>query len=63
MNRKSSFVLAVVTLGLLSAGVCAAGPGIGQSAPGFTLKDSANVNHSLSDFHGKVVLLNFWASW
>jgi len=63
MNWKTSLILAVTVLGLLSAGACLAGPGIGQPAPGFTLKDSANVNHSLSDQSGKVVMLNFWASW
>lgn len=29
----------------------------------FTLKDLSDKNHSLSDFSGKVVLINFWASW
>ena len=32
-------------------------------APGFTLEDMDEENHSLKDFHGKVVLLNFWATW
>lgn len=32
-------------------------------APGFTLKDSNGQNVSLSDYKGKVVLLNFWATW
>ena len=36
---------------------------IGQSAPSFALKDSAGAMHRLSDFKGKVVLLDFWASW
>ncbi len=33
------------------------------SAPGFTLKNLRGENASLSDYHGKVVLLNFWATW
>ncbi|MCF6210915.1 MAG: TlpA family protein disulfide reductase [Gammaproteobacteria bacterium] len=33
------------------------------SAPGFTLKNLLGENASLSDYHGKVVLLNFWATW
>ncbi|NDC39499.1 MAG: TlpA family protein disulfide reductase, partial [Proteobacteria bacterium] len=32
-------------------------------APDFTLRDTAGNVRSLSDFRGKVVLLNFWASW
>jgi len=32
-------------------------------APGFTLEDMDEENHSLKDFHGKVVLMNFWATW
>lgn len=36
---------------------------IGQKAPDFTLKDLAGNNVSLSSFKGRVVLLNFWASW
>jgi peroxiredoxin len=34
-----------------------------KSAPDFTLKDSLGRRVSLSDFKGKVVLLNFWATW
>ena len=29
----------------------------------FTLKDTAGANVKLSDYKGKVVLLNFWATW
>jgi peroxiredoxin len=35
----------------------------GQPAPEFELKDLAGNNVRLSDYHGKVVLLNFWATW
>jgi len=35
----------------------------GQPAPEFDLKDLAGKNVRLSDYHGKVVLLNFWATW
>lgn len=39
------------------------GPGLGKPAPGFTLLDTNGKAVSLSDFRGKVVLLNFWATW
>lgn len=32
-------------------------------APNFTLKSYTGSNQKLSEFRGKVVLLNFWASW
>ena len=36
---------------------------IGQMAPDFTVKDSTGKEVNLSDFRGKFVLLNFWATW
>lgn len=35
----------------------------GKPAPGFTLVDLDGKTVSLSDFKGKSVLVNFWASW
>ncbi len=36
---------------------------IGQTAPDFTLPDTAGVQVSLQAFRGNYVLLDFWASW
>lgn len=32
-------------------------------APDFTLEDMDGAAHQLSDYRGKVVMLNFWATW
>lgn len=39
------------------------GSAVGALAPDFTLRDTAGRRISLSDFRGKYVLLDFWASW
>ena len=35
----------------------------GKPAPDFTLKNLSGEEVSLSDYKGKIVLLNFWATW
>jgi peroxiredoxin len=35
----------------------------GQKAPDFTLTDINGKQHKLSDYRGKDVLINFWATW
>ncbi len=37
--------------------------GTRKLAPDFALKDVTGKTVKLSDFHGQVVLLNFWATW
>jgi len=34
-----------------------------QAAPAFVLPDMDGEQHALEDYRGKVVLLNFWATW
>ena len=36
---------------------------VGAEAPDFSIKTADGLDMSLSDFRGKVVLLDFWASW
>ena len=58
------------TLGLMSvtfiiAAACA-GAGSSQTnvtAPDFSLRDLQGRTHSLADYEGKVLVLNFWATW
>jgi peroxiredoxin len=47
-----------------SRGAVNAGPNMkGQTGPDFTLESLDGKTVRLSDFHGKGVLLNFWATW
>jgi cytochrome c biogenesis protein CcmG, thiol:disulfide interchange protein DsbE len=42
----------------------AGGPAVqGQVAPNFSFNDRSGKRLSLADFRGKVVLINFWATW
>lgn len=36
---------------------------VGKVAPNFTLPDLSDTSVQLSDYRGKVVFLNFWATW
>jgi cytochrome c biogenesis protein CcmG/thiol:disulfide interchange protein DsbE len=66
--RKSSF-LAILTLVCLSScskqSVNAGAKRSSNTKPAaeFTLKDENGATVKLSDYRGKVVLLNFWATW
>lgn len=74
MFKKTFFVLAIL-IGVFflfcgekkedppKKGTTLERPQKGFSAPHFILYDLENKEFTLSDFRGKVVLLNFWASW
>ncbi len=49
--------------GVLEAVGALGGEWVDRTAPPFELPDSAGPMHSLSDYRGKVVFLNFWASF
>jgi cytochrome c biogenesis protein CcmG/thiol:disulfide interchange protein DsbE len=38
-------------------------PRVGATAPDFKLRDLSGAIHSLSELHGRPVLVNFWATW
>lgn len=61
MNRASLPRLALASLISfgLSAGLATAAPVIGAAAPDFTLTDADGKTHSLSDFRGKTVVLEW----
>jgi cytochrome c biogenesis protein CcmG/thiol:disulfide interchange protein DsbE len=64
---------ASVALGIELAVACLVSPTVAPAdiattksrklAPAFTLKDANGAPVSLADYKGKVVLLNFWATW
>lgn len=54
--------LAAFALALMLAGVASA-TGPGDTAPDFARKSFDGHTVRLADFRGKLVLLNFWASW
>ncbi|MDA2922116.1 TlpA family protein disulfide reductase [Patescibacteria group bacterium AH-259-L07] len=58
-------VLGILVLMVLFGGLTIAQDAVekGKSAPDFTLEDLKGNKVSLSDFKGKVILLNFWATW
>ncbi|HXO19052.1 MAG TPA: TlpA disulfide reductase family protein [Thermoanaerobaculia bacterium] len=57
--RRSLFTCLLLAF---AAPLCADGP-VGTMAPDFTLGALAGPQVRLSDFRGKVVLLDFWATW
>jgi peroxiredoxin len=64
MKRKISIVMAIIiSLALILISCAPPCPDLGKSAPDFTLQTTDGKNTSLSDFKGKTVILNFWATW
>jgi peroxiredoxin len=59
MNPRVSFVVVCAALALAPA-AASAGAVVGQPAPAFTLTDSHGKSHTLSDFDGKLVVLEWW---
>ena len=58
-----NFVLSFVIILLLAVQAEAKAPEVGSLAPLFTGKTAAGEEIHLADLRGKVVLLDFWASW
>lgn len=63
MTRRKGALAAVLGLTVCFSLAALAGPQIGDPAIDFTAYDVNGNPHNLSDFQGKTLLLNFWASW
>ena len=61
--RLGSQFLAIALATLLTAAGPVSAQTLGSPAPDFTLKTLAGGTASLSDYTGRPVFLNFWASW
>lgn len=59
-TTKTSLLIAVF---LLAMAVSCRAQGIGSTPPDFSAKDIAGLEVTLSKLKGKVVLLDFWATW
>jgi thiol-disulfide isomerase/thioredoxin len=59
MRKKACFLLTFLAISFLFTPT----PGLGQEAPEFSLSDIYGQPLRLSDFEGKVILLDFWATW
>ncbi len=53
-------LLSLFAVGFISASVALAAPEIGKAAPDFTLMDENGTAHSLADFKGKTVVLEWF---
>jgi len=67
---KKCLLIAIIILMIISltifmgCGLSSGGsPKSGSSSIDFTLKDLSGSEVSLSDYKGKIVILNFWATW
>jgi AhpC/TSA family protein len=58
-RRFMRFIPSLVLMTLLAAGSAQSSPGIGQSAPDFALNDASGKAVKLSDFRGKIVVLEW----
>lgn len=63
--RRSLLLLASAALVGLVTAACESTPAppVGEPAPDFELPDLDGSPHRLSEWRGRVVVLNFWATW
>ena len=63
MNFRLLVLCSLFTLGLVFTTAPANALAIGEVAPDFTLKNMQGENQNLAEQRGKIIVINFWASW
>src|SRR5580704_18781688 len=65
MMRKTNFRMLRLALFVFIAALVVCEPGVSMDPPraALVLKDASGERVRLSDYRGKVVVLNFWATW
>jgi len=65
MRAESRAALLFAALFACASLSCKGNPGVqvGEAVPGFTLPDLKGRMHALDELRGKVVVLNYWATW
>ena len=63
MSKKAIVVISIIALALFAGCTSKEKEGATTAAPDFTLQDLSGKKVRLFDFKGKVVLLEFWATW
>ena len=62
MKAKALLVVLLLVFALAPA-VALAKLNLGDQAPDFNIPDTAWVNHHLTEWRGKVVVILFWQQW
>jgi peroxiredoxin len=64
LARPAALTLTAATLvGCSLPGAGSSPTSNGAAAPSFTVRGLDGASHSLADYRGRVVVLNFWATW